>query len=260
MSSNKGFSDDELHEAKAWDLPLVEDARQQQDDGKTNALNFRSDWKYEPPEEEEEILPPTADEIEAIRQAAYDEGYAEGKATGFEEGKQEGLEQGLSEGRETGHAEGLEQGLDEGRSQALAQAEVWQQLAEKLHQPLSQANDETRDQLVKLAVSLARAVLKVEVSTNEQVILQALSEGMKALPINQTRYQLHMHPDDIELVKAHFGDETIEDKGWQFFEAPAMERGGCDITSEHNAVDVSIGRRCRDVIDKFLLNQGLSDD
>ena len=90
MSSNKGFSDDELHEAKAWDLPFVEDARQQQDDGKTNALNFRSDWKYEPPEEEEEILPPTADEIEAIRQAAYDEGYAEGKATGFEEGKQEG--------------------------------------------------------------------------------------------------------------------------------------------------------------------------
>ena len=125
---------------------------------------------------------------------------------------------------------------------------------------MSQANDETRDQLVKLAVSLARAVLKVEVSTNEQVILQALSEGMKALPINQTRYQLHMHPDDIELVKAHFGDETIEDKGWQFFEAPAMERGGCDITSEHNAVDVSIERRCRDVIDKFLLNQGLSDD
>jgi len=43
-------------------------------------------------------------------------------------------------------------------------------------------------------------------------------------------------------------------------EAPAMERGGCDITTAQNAVDVSIERRCRDVIDKFLLNQGLSND
>ena len=43
-------------------------------------------------------------------------------------------------------------------------------------------------------------------------------------------------------------------------QAPAMERGGCDITTVQNAVDVSIERRCRDVIDKFLLNQGLSDD
>jgi flagellar assembly protein FliH len=49
-------------------------------------------------------------------------------------------------------------------------------------------------------------------------------------------------------------------KGWNLVEAPAMERGGCDITTAQNAVDVSIERRCRDVIDKFLLNQGLSDD
>jgi flagellar assembly protein FliH len=69
-----------------------------------------------------------------------------------------------------------------------------------------------------------------------------------------------MHPDDIALVNAHFGDEEMSKKGWNLVEAPAMERGGCDITTVHNAVDVSIERRCRDVIEKFLLNQGLSDD
>ena len=244
MSGNKNFSENEINEAKAWDLPFVDDPRAARKDETTNALNKRSDWKYEPPEVEEEIKPPTAEEIEAIRQAAYDEGFQEGKEKGFEEGK----------------AEGLEQGLEEGRHQMAEQAEVWQMLAEKFHDPLSQANDETRDQLVKLAVTLAKAVIKAEVSTNQQVILQALSEGIKALPINQADYQIHMNPDDIELVKAHFGDEEIAKKGWSLVEAPAMERGGCDITTVQNAVDVSIERRCRDVIDKFLLNQGLSDD
>jgi flagellar assembly protein FliH len=260
MTAKKNFSESEANEAKKWDLPFVDDPNAPKEDEPTNALNRRSDWKYEPPEEDEEILPPTAQEIEAIRQAAYDEGHQEGKAAGFEEGKAQGLEIGLSEGREAGHAEGLEQGLEEGRQQIATQAEVWQMLADKLHDPLSQANDETRDQLVKLAVTLARAVLKTEVTTNTQVILQALSEGIKALPINQTEYQIHMHPEDIVLVKAHFGEEETAKKGWNFVESPSMERGGCDIATTHNAVDVSIERRCRDVIDKFLLNHGLSDD
>lgn len=260
MTVKKNFSEDEASEAKKWDLPFVDDPRAPKENEPTNALNRRSDWKYEPPEEEEEILPPTAQEIEAIRQAAYEEGHEEGKAAGFEEGKAQGLESGLAEGQETGHAEGLAQGLDEGRQHIATQAEVWQLLADKLHDPLSQVNDETRDQLVKLAVTLAKAVIRTEVTTNTQVILQALSEGIKALPINQTEFQIHMRPEDISLVKAHFGEDEIVKKGWNFIESHAMERGGCDIATTHNAVDVSVERRCRDVIDKFMLNQGLSDD
>jgi flagellar assembly protein FliH len=260
MTAKKSFSESEVSEAKKWDLPFVDDPHAPRDNEPTNALNRRSDWKYEPPEEEEEILPPTAQEIEAIRQAAFDEGHLEGKTTGFDEGKAEGLEKGYAEGLEKGQAEGLSQGLEEGRQQVATQAEVWQLLAEKLHDPLSQVNDETRDQLVKLAVTLAKAVIKTEVTTNTQVIQQALSEGIKALPINQTEYQIHMHPEDIAVVQAHLGEEEIAKKGWNFIESAAMERGGCDIATAHNAVDVSIERRCRDVIEKFLLNQGLSDD
>lgn len=260
MSSNKGFSEDELNHAKAWDLPFVENPKSQQDIEKTNALNFRADWKYEPPEEEEEILPPTAQEIEDIRQAARDEGYAEGKAEGFAKGEVEGKEQGLIEGRELGHAEGLAQGLEEGKVHSETQAEVWLQLISNMHDPLAQANDETRDQLVKLAVTLAKSVIKTEVTTNPQVILQALNEGMRALPINQNKYHIQMNPEDIALVTEELGETLIAEKGWQFIEAPTLQRGGCDIATEHNAVDVSIERRCRDVIDKFLINQGLAHD
>jgi flagellar assembly protein FliH len=260
MSTNKGFSESEASDAKKWDLPFVEDASAKKNDGTTNALNRRSDWKYEPPEEVEEISPPTADEIEAIRQAAFDEGMSDGKAAGYEEGKAQGLEEGFNEGREKGHAEGLAQGLEEGQSQIATQTEQWQMLVDKLHDPLSQANDETRDQLVKLAVTLAKAVIKTEIDTNKSVIIQALSEGIKALPINQNEYQIHLHPDDITIVNEHFSEEEVEKKGWNLIAAPNMERGGCDIVTAQNAVDVSVERRCREVIERFLLNQGLSDD
>ena len=53
MSANKPFSDTEVSEAKKWDLPFVDDPKASSKDQPTNALNKRSDWKYEPPEEEE---------------------------------------------------------------------------------------------------------------------------------------------------------------------------------------------------------------
>ena len=40
----------------AWDLPYVEDSSQGLDPNTTNAFNHRSDWKYEPPEEDIEII------------------------------------------------------------------------------------------------------------------------------------------------------------------------------------------------------------
>ena len=96
------------------------------------------------------------------------------------------------------------------------------------------------------------------VPRSENIIFQALSEGLKVLPIQEKRYQLHMHPQDIELLKGHFPAQEIEAHHWQFIEAPDMQRGGCDIVTDTNAVDVTIERRVRQVLDKFLLEQGLS--
>ncbi len=259
MATTKRFTVEELEEAKGWDLPHVE-TTDHLDLTRTNALNRRSDWKYEPPEEPEEILPPTAEEIEAIRQAAYDEGFAEGKQTGFDEGKAEGLEAGKAEGLEQGHQEGLAQGLEDGKAQIDQQTELWQSLVEKLHAPLQQADEQVRKEIVKLSVALARSVIRTEVTLSENVILQALSEGLKALPVEETQYKIHLNPEDIALVTEHFGEEAIQAKGWTLIDTPALSRGGCDIVTQNNAVDLSIERRCKNVLDKFLLEQGLPDD
>ncbi len=262
MPKNNPFANHSLEGVKKWDLPFVEDTKSAEDDKRTNALNRTSDWKYEPPEEveEEEIKPPTAEEIEAIRQAAYDEGHQEGKQIGFDEGKAEGLEAGQKQGHEEGFTAGEKEGLESGQQQVDEQVKSWQQLTEQLNSPLAQVNEEVRKQLVQLALTLARAVIRTEIKTNDDLIFQALSEGLKALPINEKQYQIQMHPDDIVRVKSHYSDEEIANKNWQLIEAPSMQPGGCEIITSQNAVDVSIDRRVRDVIEKFMLEQGINHD
>jgi flagellar assembly protein FliH len=242
-------------QAQPWDFPFVEDSSVKPQSS-TNAYNKRSDWKYEPPEEVEEILPPTAQEIEEIRAAAFQEGYKEGHHQGLAEGLEEGRKTGYDEGLETGSKEGLEQGLATGEEQIQQTIGAWQALLDSIHHPVAQVETQLESELVNLAVSLARSVIRAETVTNKDIIFQALSEGLKVLPIQESQYQVHLHPDDIVLIKQHFDQAEIDKHNWLFVEAPQMSRGGCDITTVANAVDVTVERRCRDVLDKFLLDQG----
>jgi flagellar assembly protein FliH len=240
-----------------WPLPYMEDRKALKSD-KTNALNRTSEWKYEPPEPEEEILPPTAEEIEAIRQAAYQEGFELGKNEGMEQGLKEGHEKGYEEGKLTGYNEGHNEGLEQGKVAIDEQRDIWQKLVEQLHEPLQLVENELQTELVYLAVSLAKGVIKTELETNDNIIFQALSEGLKALPIGEKAYQIRLNPEDLDLVKAHFSEEEMAKHNWHLVEAAELSRGGCDIVTNSNGVDVTIERRLKDVINQFMSQQGLT--
>ena len=243
----------------AWDLPFLEDDTPASEHV-TNAFNRKSNWKYEPPEEQpEEILPPTAEEIAEIRQAAYQEGFEQGKLEGNEVGHAEGKQQGYDEGKEQGIKEGTEEGLQAGQETLNAQLDTLQSVLDNLHQPTSQVNDQLKAELVKLSVSLARAVIRTEVNSNQDIVTGALNAGLKTLPIKENEYQISMHPEDVALIKSLYSEQQIEKSHWVFIDNPTMSRGGCDISTTSNAVDVSIERRSRDVLDRFLLEQGLTD-
>jgi flagellar assembly protein FliH len=245
-------------EFKAWDLPYVEDTNLTEENKTTNAYNRRSDWKYEPPEAEEEILPPTAKEIEEIRAAAHAEGFSQGQQEGHAQGAETGLAKGHEEGFVKGLEEGTTQGLATGEEQVQQHLGSWVSLLESIQAPVATVEQELEKELVLLAVSLAKGVIRSEVKTNTDLIFQALSEGLKALPIQEKHYQIHLHPNDIELVNNHFSPEEITKHRWDFIESPELSAGGCEIVTQSNAVDITVERRVKDVIDKFLLEQGLS--
>ena len=242
-------SDDELD---VWSLPSVEVAIDEST-VKTNALGKKPTWRYEPPEEvEEEIQPLTAEEIEEIRQAAHEEGFNQGKeegfSTGFDEGKKSGHEEGLSQGHQEGMANGLEQG-----QQAINElTEKWVTLTEQLHQPLTVVEKNVEQQLLQLVVQLTEAITLQEAKTNPDIILSAISEGMKSLPSHDAQTQILLHPDDIILIEAQFSAEHIQEQGWRLISAPQLSQGSCQIENSTSNIDLSIKSRIKEVLESFL--------
>lgn len=259
-AENTSHTNQVEEDIETWELPHVHDPRTQDENTPTNAFNLRPGWKYEPPEEEEEILPPTAEEIEAIRAAAYEEGFNEGKQSGFEKGFEEGTAKGHEQGLTSGHEEGRTAGFEEGSAHAQDVVSTFERAVEQLTHPLSLVNESVKKQVTKLAVALAKSVVQTEITTNLSVIETALNKALEALPINETSVQIHLHPDDLGRLSTLLSPERCDEKGWTIIEKSSMTPGGCEVVSENNAVDVSVERRTRDVIDAFLMANGLDNE
>lgn len=238
-------------DASSWQLPDVEDRSH---DEEVNALGFKKGWKYEPPEEsqEEEVVPLTAEDIEAIRQAAYEEGFSQGKEEGFAQGYEEGKAQGHQDGIVSGHDEGLAQGLAQGEEQITQLANNWTEMVDELHQPLAKVSGNVEQQLLELVVQLTQAVTLEEGKINPDIIFQALDRGMKALPSQEAQTQIYLNPIDLKLVEAQYGLEFLQEKGWRLLPAPHVEQGGCQIENATSNIDLTMKSRLKDVLDSFL--------
>lgn len=238
---------------EVWSLPRVEDQDVQTDES-TNALGFKRNWRYEPPEETEveEPVPLTAQEIEEIRQAAYEEGFNQGKEEGFAKGYDEGKEKGHVDGTEQGHQEGLASGQEAGKAIVDEQAAQFNLLTEQLHKPIALVEKNVEQQLLQLVVKLTEAVTLQEAQTNPDILYGALEAGIKALPSQDANTQIMLNPEDIKLIEAQFGSDHIQQQGWRLLAAPQIERGSCQIENSISNIDLRMKSRLKEVLDSFL--------
>jgi flagellar assembly protein FliH len=251
--SNEG--NDEL-DAKIWHIPDVRQQLTEVEETKTNAFGIKSPWRYEAPEEIETVeLPPlTAEEIEEIRQAAFNEGFNQGKEDGFTKGYEEGKAEGLQAGILTGHKEGLINGLDEGQETIAEWSAKWSCLVNELHQPMINIEKNVEEQLLQLVVQLTEAVVLHEIKTNPDILIAAISTGIKALPSQEVQTQIYCHPDDIKLIEKEFGAERIKDSGWRLLPTPQLAVGSCQIENSTSSIDLSVKSRLKQVLESFLEN------
>jgi len=236
-----------------WSLPNVETEPTVEQKNNTNALGKKTNWHFEPPEAEEvEVHPLTAEEIEAIRLAAHEEGFNQGKEEGFTKGYEEGKAKGLTEGTSQGIEEGKEQGLAQGKESIDTLSANWQSLIEQLDKPLASVEKNVEEQLLNLVVQLTEAVVLQEAKTNPDILMAAISTGIKALPSNEAQTQIYLHPDDIKLVEQQFGEKHLKDSGWHLLPAPQLAPGSCQIENSTSNVDLQMKSRLKQVLESFL--------
>lgn len=239
-------------ESSLWKIPTVEDPNV--DEEKINAIGKKAQWRYEPPEEveAEDPVPLTAQEIEDIRQAAFDEGFNQGKEQGFAKGYEEGKAQGHEEGLKKGTEQGIADGFEQGKEQIDNLAKQWEVIIHDLKAPLEKVEKNVEEQLLQLLVLLVEAVTLQECKTNPDILLAAIDKGIKALPLQESSTQIYLNPIDIKLVEAQFGEQYMADQGWRLLPAPHVDVGSCQIENSTSNIDLTVKSKLKEVLDSFL--------
>jgi flagellar assembly protein FliH len=180
---------------------------------------------YEPPPQPA-VPMPTADELEAIRTAAHDEGYAEG----------------LEAGQAEGHAAGYEEGLALGRAEAAEELEHLRRLATTFGDAVNEADAAITNDVLELALHLARGMVRTAFDVKPDLIIPVVREAIDYLPNLQQPALLILHPEDALIVKSGIGHE-LDKNGWRIIEDDTIARGGCRVDTASNQIDAQLAAR-----------------
>jgi len=253
---------------KNWSAPEVSDESKEQDfTGRSTAMGTSLEDLYNPPvkqpevieveEEEQVVAPMTLQELEDIRQAAYEEGFNEGKEEGFPIGLEEGKTEGIQSGFEEGLSQGKEQGVELAQPIIDEKLQQLETLINALNTPLRQYDEAAEKQLIALTTMLAEAVIFSEVKTNPKAILSTLKQCMDALPLAQQQCEIQLHPDDFDNIVASYGQDEIDKRGWRLKAEPSLELGGCIVNANNSSIDFSLQSRISDTLNSFLHASGI---
>ncbi|QUM77496.1 flagellar assembly protein FliH [Moritella sp. 24] len=255
-SASAPFEDSGEHQIEDWYLPEFKNT--QAAELNTNALGMKTDW-YEGRQaqnervEEIEPVPMTAEELDAIRQAAYEDGYAEGKEQGYQDGLASGTAEGISQGEIEGQAQGLAQGLAQGEQQVADKAAAWEQLQTQMHAPLAVVNSEVENELIRVATGLAEELIKTELTFNHDILLQTLKLALDALPILEQKITITLHPDDLAVINEYYSAEECAKRDWVLISEPMMKQGDLVINNEVSSVELLMEQRIKQMMRQFLI-------
>jgi len=107
---------------------------------------------------------------------------------------------------------------------------------------MADLDDQVQRQLALLAGAIARQVVRRELKTNPEQIINAIRETVSLLPMTARDVRVHLHPEDAKLVRARLAEATSE-RAWTITEDPILTQGGCRVTSENSTIDAQVEQR-----------------
>lgn len=180
--------------------------------------------------EAENTNPLTVEALEAVQQAAQEEGFK----LGYDEGYQQGHEAGLKAGE----------------ADILQQAQHWQSLIDSLNFPLKAVDAQVEQDLLSMLSLLARQMIYQEIRQRPELVLTAVREALAVLPVSDRQLKVYLNPEDMELVKS--GLKLDEDTGWQWYEDPLVSRGGVKLATADTTIDATVETRLNNLISRLL--------
>ncbi|NKF21692.1 FliH/SctL family protein [Solimonas marina] len=158
--------------------------------------------------------PLTAQELEDIESAAYEEG------------------------KQRGYADGLAAGQDE----MTRQAARLRGLIEQIARPLVSLDEEVERALVDLSCAIARRVLDEELQADPQRVLALARTTLAALPPDLRDVRLYLHPEDAKLARASLLPPP-EVERFRILDDVSLAAGDCRVQTESTFLDARLDTR-----------------
>ena len=233
--SNENTPQDQLSAWERWQLPNMEadipaKSNAYNVPGKKHPAQFHQDETEAP-----ELKPLTAEDLEAIRQTAYEEG--------------------LEQGREVGRAEGYDAGYLSGESDVKATLTRLSQIIRVLLEPIPQQDQELEHALLQMVEKICKRVIHRELTVDSSAILSVVQEAIDSINPGDQRLRIHLNKQDLDPVMAHLQASGEWEDGWRIVAHPTITPGGCIIETDASMVDARAERRLASVIQQVYEQQ-----
>ncbi len=242
------IASEDLGEFDRWPLPEMGDAEKVLPSAEKEQKDrvARSEEIIEEVDLDEslELSPITAEELQAITEAAEREGFTQGEKAGFEQGQKEG------------HEQGYQAGLDkaEQENQPILERQVSQllQVAEALIDPISEQQQQLETTVLNYVTSLTKQLVERELLQDSSHILSVVKQAIAALPVGASHTVVCLNPDDLALVETFSAENN---KDWKFRGDPQILPGGCRVLTDESLVDFTVESKLQAMFGQFLDRQ-----
>lgn len=163
--------------------------------------------------------PSVHEQLHAARQSGYQDGYRDGMAAldAFKQSFAQQMSKQLG---------GLVAGFDE-EMRAL--------------------EDEMAASIARIAVELARQVVRSELEQRPELIARVAHDAVEALQLSARHVRVRVHPDDYPLVRDGAGEE-MQAREAQLIPDPEVPRGGVKVDADIASVDATIAARWQQAV------------
>lgn len=180
----------------------------------------------------DDVKPLTLDEVEAIRQDAWNEGFSTGEKDGFHAGQLKAAQ--------------------EAEIVLASKVQVLENIMRELFDPIANQDQQLEEMMLELVMQISRQVIQRELKIDSSQIKQVVRESLKLLPIGSEAIRVYVNPQDFEHIKAL---RERHEESWKIIEDDDLLPGGCRFESVNTQINASIETRIEHIATQFLEQQ-----
>lgn len=155
---------------------------------------------------------------------------------------------------ERGFIEGEKAGKEVGEKTLEALLKQYAKRLEELNDMRKEIFAASEREVLRLALEIARKVIRREVSVDEELILTLVKVALNRVA-EQTVMTVRVNPRDyqsIQRYQAAYSPTSSLNEGVKLIEDPSISRGGCLIETESGIIDARIEEQLREIEKGFL--------